>query len=189
MEVVKVPPQFLLFSATIPEWVKDVAWKYLNKKYEFIDLCKDLTNKTSHTVNHLAMNVLPQNWIATLADVLQCYQGLHGKCIVFCETKLEANQVILHEKMKNLVEVLHGDIAQNQREVTLKWFRDGKVRTLVATNVCSRGLDIPNVELVVQLEPPKDTESYIHRSGRTARAGADGNCITFYTPQNYYLIT
>jgi len=59
LEVVKVPPQFLLFSATIPDWVKDVAWKYLNKKYEFIDLCKDLTNKTSHTVNHLAINVLP----------------------------------------------------------------------------------------------------------------------------------
>jgi len=111
LEVVKVPPQFLLFSATIPEWVKEVAWKYLNKKYEFIDLCKDLTNKTSHTVNHLAMNVLPHNRIQTLVDVLQCYQGMHGKCIVFCETKVEANSVILNEKVKNMVEVLHGDIA------------------------------------------------------------------------------
>ena len=56
---------------------------------------------------------------------------------------------------------------------------------LVATDVAARGLDIPNVELVIQLEPPKDTESYIHRSGRTARAGKSGTCITFFNRKNY----
>lgn len=60
------------------------------------------------------------------------------------------------------VEVLHGDIAQNQREVTLKRFREGKFKVLVATDVASRGLDIPDVDLVIQLEPPKDVETYIH---------------------------
>jgi len=103
----------LLFSATIPEWVKDVARKYLNKEYSFIDLCKDLTNKTSHTVNHIAINVPSSQRISTLVDVLQCYQGMHGKCIVFCQTKADANSVILNDKVKNMVEVLHGDIAQN----------------------------------------------------------------------------
>ena len=62
----------------------------------------------------------------------------------------------------------------------MKRFREGKFQVLVATDVASRGLDIPEVELVVQLDPPKDTESYIHRSGRTARAGRAGTCITFY---------
>jgi len=76
---------------------------------------------------------------------------------------------------------MHGDIAQNQREVTMKRFKEGKFKVLVATDVASRGLDIPNVDLVIQLEPPKETETYIHRSGRTARAGASGRCITFYT--------
>ena len=83
---------------------------------------------------------------------------------------------------------MHGDIAQNQREVTMKRFKEGKFRVLVATDVASRGLDIPNVDLVIQLEPPKETETYIHRSGRTARAGASGTCITFYTIKTKMLV-
>ena len=76
---------------------------------------------------------------------------------------------------------MHGDIAQNQREVTLKRFKEHKFSVLVATDVAARGLDIPNVDLVIQVEPPKDTETYIHRAGRTARAGKAGTCITFWT--------
>jgi ATP-dependent RNA helicase DDX21 len=107
---------------------------------------------------------------------------------VFAQTKIDANSIILSEKMRNNAEVLHGDIAQNQREVTLKRFREGKFNVLVATDVASRGLDIPNVDLIVQLEPPKDVESYIHRSGRTARAGKEGICITFYNGREYNAI-
>jgi len=70
----------------------------------------------------------------------------------------------------------------------MKRFKEGKFNVLVATNVCSRGLDIPEVDLVIQIEPPKDTETYIHRSGRTARAGRSGTCITFYTKKTYGLI-
>ena len=72
--------------------------------------------------------------------------------------------------------------------MTLKRFKDKKFRVLVATDVCSRGLDIPNVDLVIQVEPPKDAETYIHRSGRTARAGRSGTCITFYTLKQKILI-
>jgi ATP-dependent RNA helicase DDX21 len=83
---------------------------------------------------------------------------------------------------------MHGDIAQNQREVTMKRFKEGKFRVLCATDVASRGLDIPNVDLVIQIEPPKEAETYIHRAGRTARAGASGICITFYTNKTKHLI-
>jgi len=83
---------------------------------------------------------------------------------------------------------MHGDIAQNQREVTLKRFKEHKFSVLVATDVAARGIDIPNVDLVIQVEPPKDTESYIHRSGRTARAGKIGTCITFWTMKQKYMI-
>jgi ATP-dependent RNA helicase DDX21 len=116
-----------------------------------------------------------------LADVLQCYGGLHGKTLVFCQTKSDANAILLSERLKADVEVMHGDIAQNQREVTMKRFRDGKFRVLVATDVASRGLDIPDVDVVIQIEPPKEVETYIHRSGRTARAGKNGVCITFFS--------
>lgn len=70
----------------------------------------------------------------------------------------------------------------------MKRFKEGKFKVLVATDVASRGLDIPNVDLVIQIEPPKEVETYIHRSGRTARAGASGKCITFYTTKTKYLI-
>jgi ATP-dependent RNA helicase DDX21 len=107
---------------------------------------------------------------------------------VFTQTKADANALILSDKIKQDIEVMHGDIAQNQREVTLKRFKEGKFNVLVATDVASRGLDIPNVDLVIQIEPPQDTETYIHRSGRTARAGNSGTCITFFTKKTQILV-
>eukprot|EP01098_Paradermamoeba_levis_P004086 TRINITY_DN1781_c0_g1_i1.p1 TRINITY_DN1781_c0_g1~~TRINITY_DN1781_c0_g1_i1.p1 ORF type:complete len:317 (+),score=117.98 TRINITY_DN1781_c0_g1_i1:945-1895(+) len=82
--------------------------------------------------------------------------------------------------MRNDCEVLHGDIAQHQREITLTGFREGRFSCLVATDVAARGLDITGVDLIVQCQPPRDTETYIHRSGRTGRAGRQGTVITFY---------
>jgi len=84
----------------------------------------------------------------TLADILLIYGGL-GQTIVFTSTKAEANQLLVSDKMKADIEVMHGDIAQNQREVTLKRFKEQKFSVLVATDVASRGLDIPNVDLVI----------------------------------------
>ncbi|KFO65947.1 Nucleolar RNA helicase 2, partial [Corvus brachyrhynchos] len=75
---------------------------------------------------------------------------------------------------------LHGDIPQKQREITLKGFRNGVFEVLIATNVAARGLDIPEVDLVIQCSPPKDVDSYIHRSGRTGRAGRTGICICLF---------
>ena len=123
--------------------------------------------------------------MSTLADILLIYGGL-GQAIVFTSTKAEANSLLLSEKMKGKLEVMHGDIPQNQREVTLKRFKENKFNVLCATDVAARGLDIPDVDLVVQTEPPKDTESYIHRAGRTARAGKSGTCITFWTMKHKY---
>ena len=114
---------------------------------------------------------------------MDCYGGT-GRILVFTSTKADANSLLLSNKITQDVEAMHGDIAQNQREVTLKRFKESKFQVLVATDVASRGLDIPDVELVIQLEPPKDTESYIHRSGRTARAGKSGTCITFFNNRN-----
>lgn len=70
----------------------------------------------------------------------------------------------------------------------MKRFKENKFSVLVATDVASRGLDIPNVDLVIQVEPPKDVETYIHRSGRTARAGKVGTCVTFYGKKHQFLI-
>jgi len=179
--------QFLLFSATVPRWIKEMAGQYLKPSWKMIDLAKDLKDKTQKNINHISINCPFHNRMQTLADILVIYGGL-GQAIVFCSTKAEANSLLLSEKIKKDIEVMHGDIAQNQREVTLKRFKEQKFSVLVATDVASRGLDIPNVDLVIQVEPPKDTETYIHRAGRTARAGRAGTCITFWTMKHKQVI-
>ncbi|XP_054062540.1 nucleolar RNA helicase 2-like [Rissa tridactyla] len=173
-------PQTLLFSATCPHWVYDVAKKYMKSRYEQIDLIGKRTQKAATTVEHLAIECHWSQRAAVIGDVIQVYSGSHGRTIVFCETKKEANELALNASIKQDCQSLHGDIPQKQREITLKGFRNGTFKVLVATNVAARGLDIPEVDLVVQSSPPKDVESYIHRSGRTGRAGRTGICICFY---------
>ena len=94
----------------------------------------------------------------------------------------------MHSSVSGLSGVLHGDIAQTQREATLKGFRDGRFSVLIATDVAARGIDISGVELVIQCEPPQSVETYIHRSGRTGRAGTKGVAVTFYTTKQLYWI-
>lgn len=118
-----------------------------------------------------------------LIFIVRCY-GNTGRTIVFTSTKADANDLMSAKEISHMVEVMHGDISQTQREITLKRFKDNRFQVLIATDVASRGIDIPNIELVIQMEPPKDTESYIHRSGRTARAGNSGTCITLFNHKN-----
>uniref|UniRef100_A0A672ZIJ9 RNA helicase n=1 Tax=Sphaeramia orbicularis TaxID=375764 RepID=A0A672ZIJ9_9TELE len=173
-------PQTLLFSATCPEWVYDVAKKYMKPECKHVDLIGKKTQKAATTVEHLAIACHWSQRAAVIGDVIQVYSGSHGRTIIFCETKKEANELSLNASIKQSAQSLHGDIPQKQRETTLKGFRNGAFEVLVATNVAARGLDIPEVDLVVQCSPPKDVESYIHRSGRTGRAGRTGVCICFY---------
>uniref|UniRef100_A0A8P4G444 RNA helicase n=1 Tax=Dicentrarchus labrax TaxID=13489 RepID=A0A8P4G444_DICLA len=173
-------PQTLLFSATCPPWVYEVAKKYMRPECKHVDLIGKKTQKAATTVEHLAIACHWSQRAAVLADVIQVYSGRHGRTIVFCETKKEANELSMNAAIKQSTQSLHGDIPQKQRETTLKGFRGGSFEVLVATNVAARGLDIPEVDLVVQCSPPKDVESYIHRSGRTGRAGRTGVCICFY---------
>jgi ATP-dependent RNA helicase DDX21 len=111
------------------------------------------------------------------------YSGNHGRTIVFCATKKDADELAISDAIKQLANVLHGDIPQDKREMVLKSFREGRCKVMIATDVAARGLDIPEVDLVIQCNPPKDTDSYIHRSGRTGRAGRQGTCVCFYKHQ------
>ncbi|XP_004701442.1 nucleolar RNA helicase 2 [Echinops telfairi] len=179
-------PQTLLFSATCPHWVFNVAKKYMKPTYEQVDLIGKKTQKTAITVEHLAIKCHWTHRAAVIGDVIRVYSGYQGRTIIFCETKKEAQELSQNTSMKQDAQSLHGDIPQKQREITLKGFRNGDFGVLVATNVAARGLDIPEVDLVIQSSPPKDVESYIHRSGRTGRAGRTGVCICFYQYKEEY---
>ena len=183
-----VKTQFMLFSATIPAWVHSITKKYIDENREFIDLIKNSEVRTAKTVEHLAINCPYHMRVETIADVVLCYGGRHCRTLIFTETKSEANDILLKSKMKQECQVLHGDIPQKQREITFQGFREGKFKCLIATNVASRGLDIPEIDLIVQLDPPTDVDSYIHRAGRTARAGRKGVCVTFYTKKQLFAL-
>ncbi|CAK90580.1 unnamed protein product (macronuclear) [Paramecium tetraurelia] len=180
--------QMLLFSATIPDWVKELSQKYMEANTKHINLIKRHETQTSTTVKHYALQCAKNQLTGAIGDVVSVYGGRHARTIIFCETKRECNEIILHSKLPAETQPLHGDIPQQQRTVTFEGFKNGKFKCLVATNVAARGLDFPQVDLIIQCNPPKDIESYIHRSGRTGRAGKDGICITFYSKKDMSLI-
>uniref|UniRef100_A0A663N6I5 RNA helicase n=1 Tax=Athene cunicularia TaxID=194338 RepID=A0A663N6I5_ATHCN len=142
-------PQTLLFSATCPQWVYDVAKKYMKEEYEQIDLTGKKSQRPATTVEHLAIQCRSSQRAGVLGDIIHVYSGSHGRTVVFCE---EENELALNASLKQDAQSF------------------GVVEVLTATNVAARGLDIPEYDLVIQCSPPKDVDSYIHRSGRTGRA-------------------
>jgi ATP-dependent RNA helicase DDX21 len=108
-------------------------------------------------------------------------QKIFGKTIVFVETKREADELVSGGVFKSLTaQALHGDVGQKQRDATLNAFRAGAFNVLVATDVAARGIDINDVDLVIQMDPPRDDDTYVHRSGRTGRAGKKGISVLLF---------
>ncbi|XP_014495889.1 DEAD-box ATP-dependent RNA helicase 3, chloroplastic isoform X1 [Vigna radiata var. radiata] len=171
--------QSMLFSATMPAWVKKLARKYLNNPLT-IDLVGDEEEKLAEGIKLYAISATATSKRTILSDLVTVY-AKGGKTIVFTQTKKDADEVSLALTNSITSEALHGDISQHQRERTLNGFRQGKFTVLVATDVAARGLDIPNVDLIIHYELPNDPETFVHRSGRTGRAGKQGTAILLYT--------
>jgi len=179
-----------MFSATYPDWVKQIERKFISKDRIFIDMFKKSENQTNLNVKHLAIQCDFKDRITSLGNVVMTYAGKpSSRTIVFCNTKQDCGEIQMNSNLDVELAVLNGDVSQPQREQTMRLFRDGKIQVLVATNVAARGLDIPEVELIIQLEPPTNVDDYIHRAGRTARAGKSGTCVTFYDKKNKYLLS
>ena len=169
--------QTMLFSATLNNDIRRLSRNYL-KEPVIVDMVGEGKSQAAQTVEHLKVRV-GRSRTRVLADLLTVYNP--EKAIVFTRTKREADELaneLIHRGLE--AEALHGDLAQSQRERALGAFRSGRVSVLVATDVAARGLDIPEVDLVVQYHLPQDPESYVHRSGRTGRAGRTGTAIIMY---------
>lgn len=176
-----LPPkrQSMLFSATMPSWVKKLSRKYLDNPLN-IDLVGNQDEKLPDGIKLYAISTTATSKRTILSDLITVY-AKGGKTIVFTQTKRDADEVSLALTSIIASEALHGDISQHQRERTLNGFRQGKFTVLVATDVAARGLDIPNVDLVIHYELPNDPETFVHRSGRTGRAGKEGTAILMFT--------
>lgn len=184
LSYIPIQRQTLLFSATIPDWVKSIMKKYLRPGYSQIDLIGDDKNKTATNIDHLAFC---RTGISNdqLGEVLSQLIDIHappptGRIIVFVQTKAQAHELSFCAELARNAVTIHGDLDQAARNKSLLRFKSGQSPILIATDVAARGLDIPNVDLVIQIEVPMSHETFTHRVGRTARAGKKGKTITFY---------
>ncbi|KAJ0788843.1 putative RNA helicase [Helianthus annuus] len=175
--------QTMMFSATMPSWIVKLTHKYL-KTPATIDLVGDSDQKLADgiTLYSIASEMRER---PSIIGPLITEHAKGGKCIVFTQTKRDADRLAYALQRSFKCEALHGDISQNQRERTLSGFRDGRFNVLVATDVAARGLDVPNVDLVIHYELPNSSEIFVHRSGRTGRAGKKGNAILMYSSQQW----
>jgi len=115
-------------------------------------------------------------------------QERDGTVLIFVKTKRSAEKITYRLRAgKHSVDTIHGDLRQNKREKVIARYREMKFRILVATDVASRGLDVPHIDHVINYDLPQCPEDFVHRIGRTARAGAKGKALTFITPDDDYL--
>ncbi|XP_060579017.1 ATP-dependent RNA helicase DDX50-like [Ruditapes philippinarum] len=175
-------PQTMLYSATMPSWVRNAARKYLDDDYELISLIGKNSEQTATTVKQYAIKCMVSQKPSLITYFVKNFCQQTGRAIVFCETKMEVNQLTGSELIRRS-RAFHGDISQASRDLILKDFKKGDFQVLVTTDVAARGLDIPNIDVVIQSSPPNDTNYYIHRVGRTGRAGNTGVSILMYTKQ------
>ncbi|OZD50141.1 ATP-dependent RNA helicase [Rhodococcus sp. 06-1477-1B] len=177
--------QVALFSATMPAQIRRISAQYLNDPEEITVKTK---TTTSANITQRYLIVSYQQKIDALTRILEVenFEGM----IVFTRTKNETETVA--EKLRArgyTAAAINGDIAQVQRERTVNQLKAGKLDILVATDVAARGLDVDRISHVVNYDLPIDTESYVHRVGRTGRAGRTGDAISFVTPRERRMLT
>ena len=174
--------QTLLFSATIPTEIKKIAKNY-QKNPKFIKI--DSNRKTTPKITQYAFKTNHKYKFDDLCKIFEAYNV--KSALIFCNTKTGVDFVFKNlKKSAYSVEALHGDMSQKTRDRVMNKFRNGNVRFLAATDVAARGLDINNLDVIVNYDVPQNIDSYTHRIGRTARAGNAGFAYTLVTKQDQH---
>ncbi len=176
LDAVPAEGQRLLFSATLDEAVNKLVKKYL---HDPVTHEIDPEKGSVATATHYALQVKPHEKVAVMCEIA----NRPGHTIVFARTQRGASRMA--EQMREagvMAGALHGGLTQGARARVLKAFKDGKLPVLVATDVAARGIDVDDVTLVLQVDPPMNSKDYLHRSGRTARAGQNGVVVSMVLP-------
>lgn len=172
--------QTLLLSATLPEPIRNLAKRYMYRP-KVINFSKD--SVAAQTIEQFFLTVPAQMKYDTLVKLLQREDP--EQAIIFCRTKLGTEKLyrkLFKSKLFDAVGTLHGDMTQSARDRTMKDFRSGEVRYLVATDVVGRGIDITNVSHIINFDIPELSDDYVHRVGRTGRMGKQGVAFSMVTP-------
>jgi len=181
MDLLPQKRQNLLFSATMPVKMRDLARKILTNPVE-INIA---ISKPPEQIIQKAFVVYEPQKVPIITDMLS--SNVYKNVIVFCSKKQNVKQLTQELKRAKLAaEEIHSDLDQKQREQVLQDFRNHKLSILVATDILSRGIDIEEIDLVINYDVPNDGEDYIHRIGRTARAATTGTAFTLISEQEQY---
>lgn len=176
--------QTLLFSATMPKGIRSITNNYMKNISEIRVKGRTIT---LDEIDQLVVETNDASKEQVLFDLLDKYNPFLA--IIFCKTKSRAEQLNTQLVMKGYKsDELHGDISQGKREKVMKRFRDAKLQFLVATDIAARGLDVEGVSHIFSFDVPEDAESYIHRIGRTGRAGDTGIAVTLCTSSDKYYL-
>lgn len=181
MEALPSERKTLLFSATMPRDILSLARTYMREYEQVVVAGREMT---SDLTEQIYIEVREYDKIEALRRVIDHESDFYG--LVFCRTKNRCDEVA--QKLASSgygAEAFHGDMTQGQREKVLQSFREKRVTVLIATDVAARGIDIQNLTHVINFALPQNPESYVHRIGRTGRAGQLGTAITFVTPDEY----
>ncbi len=176
--------QTLLFSATFSDYIKKLTQKY---QYKPLTIQAHAVNSSNVNVQQLMYEIEEHQRLLALKYILREHSG---QCIIFTNSKIDCKKLQqqldgTHQSYRALA--IHGDLTQSQRIENLNAFKTNSIRILVATDVAARGLDIPSLPLVVNYHIPFHAEDYVHRIGRTGRAGQNGIAISLYTFKEQYL--
>ena len=168
--------QTLLFSATLPQNIVRISERYLNKPERIS------TGSTSIPIAKIKQETLQVFKEKKYDELVNQFIARKGSILVFVKTKRSADKMVKRLKEEgHSADAIHGDLRQSKRDRVINSFRKGLKRILIATDVAARGLDIPLIQHVINYDLPQVPEDYVHRIGRTARAGTEGSALTFLT--------
>ncbi len=174
--------QTMLFSATLNTYVKNLAWEYTRDP---VEITIEAENITVSEITQELLHVSSEQKMMLLIGVLKHENP--ESVIIFCNTKRSCEVVAKRLKLNDInAEFLIGDLPQSKRLQILKSFKAGQVKVLVATDVAARGIDVDDLAMVINYDLPVEAENYVHRIGRTARAGKSGKAYTFCSEQDVY---
>ena len=174
--------QTMLFSATLNTYVKNLAWEYTEN-------AKEVTIEAEHItideIDQVLLHVSSDEKTKLLVGILKNENP--ESVIIFCNTKRSSEVIAKRLKINGIeAEYIIGDLPQSKRLAVLKSFKEGELKCLVATDVAARGIDVDDLQMVINYDLPSEAENYVHRIGRTARAGKSGKAYTFCSEQDVY---
>ena len=174
--------QTVMFSATMPKPILDIAGRFQKDPYVIKVVRKELTVEN---IEQFYYEVRPKNKPELLCRLIDIYNPKLS--VVFCNTKRQVDELISELKGRGyFADGIHGDMKQQQRDRVMSDFRSGKTEILIATDVAARGIDVDEVDIVFNYDLPQDEEYYVHRIGRTGRAGREGVALSFVSGKEAY---